>query len=208
MPNKSLTSCEYASILWPYHLSLSSNHRLSEPLETMASKFMLGDRDNNAFNEWSTVMYEDCWQLVDPIKSRLKVISLPKRGSRGQLINCERMILDSYRWSSEDCQSYGPFDISKYTPRSDPIFVSCVWDFSNILEARVTVDPTSINRESDSPRLESTLEKAWWNAAEPVNRVRALDLACLYENYDCAKILLEAGAEATNHLALSFGIRA
>ena len=207
LASKNLTSYEYASMLWPYHLSLSSIHRLSEPLKTMAFKFMLGDDPDIAtFHEWSNVMYEDGWRLRE---SNRKVKSLPTHGSRGQPINYERMIHDSYRWTSKDSQPFSRFLTSEFSPKPDPIFVSCVWDFSNILQARVEFDPTSIDLESDVPRRDpNSLEKAWWTAAEPANRVRALDLACLYENYDCAKILLEAGAKATSHLALSFGIRA
>lgn len=141
-------------------------------------------------------MYEDGWRLQHPDP---KFKSLPTHGARGQPINYEHMIHNSYRWTSKDPRS----------PRTDPIFISCVWVFSDILQARVEFDPTSINLESDVPqRAPDPLEKAWWTTAEPANRVRALDLACLYENYDCTKILLEAGAKATSHLALSFGIRA
>ena len=119
------------------------------------------------------------------------------------------MIHDSYRWTSKDSRPFPRFLTSEFSPKTDPIFVSCVWDFSNILQARVEFDPTSIDLESDVPRRDpNSLEKAWWTAAEPANCVRALDLACLYGNYDCAKILLEAGAKVTSHLALSFGIRA
>ena len=207
LASKRLTSYEYASMLWPHHLNLSSIHRLSEPLKTMASKFMLGDDPEMAtFHEWSNVMYEDGWRLqhLDP-----KLKSLPTHGSRGQPINYERMIHDSYRWTSKDSRPFSRFLTSEFSPKTDPIFVSCVWDFSDILQARVEFNPTSIDLESDVPRRDpNSLEKAWWTAAEPANRVRALDLACLYENYDCVKILLEAGAKATSHLALSFGIRA
>lgn len=207
LASKSLTSYEYASMLWPYHLSLSSIHRLSEPLKTTAFEFMLGDDPDIAtFHEWSNVMYEDGWRLRS-IDQKLK--SLPKRGSRGQPINYERMIHDSYRWTSKHSRPFSRFISSEFSPKTDPIFVSCVWDFSDILQARIEFDPTSIDLESDVPQRDNdSLEKAWWNTAEPANRVRALDLACLYENYDCAKILIEAGAKATSHLALSFGIRA
>ena len=207
LAGKNLTSYEYASMLWPYHLSLSSIHRLSEPLKTTAFEFMLGDDPDIAtFHEWSNVMYEDGWRLqyMDP-----KLKSLPTHGSRGQPINYERMIHDSYRWTSKHSRPFSRFITSEFSPKTDPIFVSCVWNFSDILQARVKFDPTSIDLESDVPQRDpNSLEKAWWNAAEPANRVRALDLACLYNNYDCAKILLEAGAKATSHLALSFGIRA
>ena len=205
----SLTSNEYASMLWPYHLSLSSIYRLSEPLKAMAFEFMLGDcPDTAAFHEWSNMMYEDGWRLRCPYTyPRLK--SLPTQGSRGQPINYERMIHDSYRWTSKDSRPLSPFLTLESSPKTDPIFVSCVWDFSDILQARVESDPTTIYLESDVPRRDpNSLEKAWWTAAEPANRVCALDLACLYQNYDCVKVLLEAGAKATSHLALSFGIRA
>lgn len=207
LASEDLTSYEYASILWPYHLSLSSMHRLSDPLKTMAFKFMLGDDPDIAtFHEWSNVMYEDGWRLP---ASNPKVKSLPTHGSRGQPINYEHMIHDSYRWTSKDSRPFSRFLTSEFSPKPDPIFVCCVWDFSDILQARVEFDPTSIDLESDVPRRDpNSLEKAWWTAAEPANRVRALDLACMYENYDCAKILLKAGAKATSHLALSFGIRA
>lgn len=207
LASKHLTSYEYASMLWPYHLSLSSSHRLSEPLTTIAFKFMLGNgTDIATFHEWSIVMYEDGWRLRE---SNSKVKSLPTHDSRGQPINYERMIHDSYRWTSKDSQPFSRFLTSEFSPRTDPIFVSCVWGFSDILQARVMLDPISIDLESDVPRrAPNSLEKAWWTTAEPANRVRALDLACLYRNYDCAKILLEAGAKATSHLALSFGIQA
>lgn len=202
-----LTAYEYASMLWPYHLSLSSIHRLSEPLKTTAFEFMLGDDPDIAtFHEWSNVMYEDSWRLHN-LYPKLK--SLPTHDSRGQPINYERMIHDSYRWTSKHSRPFSRFITSEFSSTTDPIFVSCVWNFSDILQARVDFDPTSIDLESDVPqRNPYFLEKAWWNAAEPANRVRALDLACLYENYDCAKILLEAGAKVSSHLALSFGIRA
>ncbi len=203
LASKDLTSYEYASWLWPYHLSLSSINRLSEPLKTMAFEFMLGDDPHDAtFHEWSTVMHEDGWRLRG---FNSKVKSLPTHGSRGQAINYQRMIQDSFRWTSKDSRPFSGFLTSEFSPKTDPIFVCCVWNFSNILQARIEFDPTSINLESDD---NNSLEKAWWIAAEPASRVYALDLACLYENYDCAKILLEAGAKATSHLALSFGIRA
>ena len=213
LASKNLTSYEYASMLWPYHLSLSGIHRLSEPLTTMAFTFLLGDDPDTAtFHEWSNVMYEDGWRLrvadsgVQPSYVP-KVKSLPTHGSKGQLINYERMIHDSYRWTSKDSRPLSRFLTSEFSPKPDPIFVSCVWDFSNILQARVDFDATSIDLESDVPQRD-VVEKAWWTAAEPANRVRALDLACLYKNYDCVKILLEAGAKPTSHLALSFGIQA
>ncbi|KAI9669918.1 MAG: hypothetical protein M1831_006954 [Alyxoria varia] len=204
---KKLTSHEYASILWPYHLSLSNIHRLCEPLKSMAFSFMLGDdKDIVTFHEWSNVMYEERWRL-DESDSQTK--SLPIYGSRGQPINYEQMIRDSYRWTSKDSRPFSRYLTSEFSPKANPIFVSCVWDFSDILEARLEFDPTSVDLESDAPRLDYTaLEKAWWTAAEPANRLRPLDLACLYENYDCAKILLKAGAKVVSHLALSFGIRA
>ncbi len=222
--SKNLTSYEYASMLWPYHLSLSGIHRLSEPLKTMAFTFLLGDDPDTAtFHEWSNVMYEDGWRLMgdnSKVKSlqtyedgwRLtgdnsKVMSLPTHGSKGQPINYKRAIHDSYRWTSKNSRPLSRFLTSEFSPKPDPIFISCVWDFSNILQARVDSDATSIDLESDVPQRDA-LEKAWWTAAEPANRVRALDLACLYENYDCVKILLEAGAKPTSHLALSFGIQA
>ena len=188
-------------------LSLSSVHRFSAPLKSMAFEFMLGDDPDIAtFHEWSDVMYEDGWRLRE---FNPKVKSLPTHGSRGQPINYERMIHDSYRWTSKESRPLSRFLTSEFSPKTDPIFVSCVWDFSNVLQARVDFDPTSIDLESDVPQRDpNSLEKAWWTAAEPANRVRALDLACLYENYDCAKILLEAGARANSHLALSFGIQA
>ena len=114
------------------------------------------------------------------------------------------MIHDSCRWTSKGSQPLSRFLTSEFSRKTDPIFVSCVWGFSNILQARVEFDATSIDLESN----DDGLEKAWWTAAEPANRVRALDLACLYENYDCVKILLEAGSKPTSHLALSFGIQA
>ena len=203
--SKNLTSYEYASMLWPYHLSLSGIHRLSEPLTTMAFTFLLGDDPDTAtFHEWSNVMYEDGWRLE---WNNSKVKSLPTHGSRGQPIDYKRAIHDSCRWTSKNSRPLSRFLTSEFSPETDPIFVSCVWDFSNILQARVEFDATSIDLESDVPQRD-TLEKAWWTAAEPANRVRALDLTCLYENYDCVKILLEAGAKPTNHLALSFGIQA
>ena len=207
LASENLTSNEYASMLWPYHLTLSSIHGLSEPLKAMAFHFMLGDdQDGAAFHEWSNVMYEDGWRLQNR-DSKLK--SLPTHGSRGQPIDYKRMIHDSHRWTSKDSRPFSRFLTSEFSPKPDPIFVSCVWDFSEILQARIEFDPTSIDLESDVPRRDpNSLEKAWWTAAEPANRVRPLDLACLYENHDCAKILLEAGARATSHLALSFGIRA
>ena len=207
LASKNLTSSEYASMLWPYHLSLSSDHQLSEPLATMAFNFMLGDDPDIAtFHEWSNVMYEDGWRLRE---SNPKVKSLPTHDLRGQPINYERMIHDSYRWTSKDSRPFSRFLTSEFSPKTDPIFVSCVWGFSNILQARVEFGPTSIDLESDVPQRDpNSLEKAWWTAAKPLNRVRALDLACLYQNHDCAKILLEAGAKVTNHVALSFAIRA
>ena len=210
LASKDLASCEYASMLWPYHLSLSSTHRLSEPLKTMAFEFMLGDDpDTASFHEWSNVMYEDGWRLLEFFQ---KFKSLPTHGSRGQLINYERMIHDSYRRTSKDSPPFSRSLASEFPSKTDPIFVSCVWDFSDILQARVEFDPTSIDLESDVPRRGfhtlTNLEKAWWTAAEPTNRARALELACLYENYDCVKILLGAGAKATTLVALSFGIRA
>lgn len=99
------------------------------------------------------------------------------------------------------------FLASEFSRKTDPIFVCCVWDFSNILQARVKFDASSIDLESDVP-LPIFLEEAWWTAAAPANRVRALDLACQYGNYDCVEILLEAGARPTGHLALSYGIQA
>ena len=203
--SKNLTSYEYASVLWPYHLSLSGIHRLSEPLTTMAFTFLLGDDPDTAtFHEWSNVMYEDGWRFMGD-NSKMK--SFPTHGSKGQPINYERVIHDSYRWTSKNSRPWSRFLTSEFSPKTDPIFVCCVWDFSNILQARVEFDATSIDLESDVPQRDA-LEKAWWTAAEPANRVRALDLACLYENYDCVKILLEAGAKPTSHLALSFGIQA
>ena len=203
--SKNLTSYEYASVLWPYHLSLSGIHRLSEPLTTMAFTFLLGDDPDTAtFHEWSNVMYEDGWRLMGE-KSKLK--SLPTHGSKGHPINYERVIHDSYRWTSKSSRPLSRFLTSEFSPKTDPIFVCCVWDFSNILQARVKFDATSIDLESDVP-LGDPLERAWWTAAAPANPVRALDLACLYGNYDCVKILLEAGAKPTSHLALSFGIQA
>lgn len=206
LASKDLTSNEYACMLWPYHLSLSGSYRLCEPLKTLTFNFMLGDEPDMAnFHEWSNVMYEDGWRLrgFEP-----KVKYLPTHGSRGQPVDYERMIHDSSRWTSKDSRPLSRFLTSDSAPKTDPIFASCVWDFSDILQARVDFDPTSIDRESDVPRRDpNSLEKAWWSAAEPANRVCPLDLACLYENFDCVKILLEAGAKATSHLALSFAIR-
>ena len=203
--SENLTSYEYASMLWPYHLSLSGIHRLSEPLKTMAFTFLLGDDPDTAtFHEWSNMMYEDSWRLTG---NNLKVKSLPTHGSKDQPINYYRALHNSYRWTSKSSRPLSRFLTSEFSRKTDPIFVCCVWDFSNILQARVEFDATSIDLESDVP-LDNPLEQAWWTAAAPANRVRALDLACLYGNYDCVKILLEAGAKLTTHLALSFGIQA
>lgn len=205
LAGKNLTSYEYASMMWPYHLSLGGIYQYSEPLKDMAFNFMLGDGpDIAAFHEWSNIMYEDGW--------RLRVFNskyLPAHGWRGQSIDYERMIHDSCRWTSKDSRPLSRFVASESAPKTDPIFVCCVWGFSNILQARIEFDPTSIDLESDVPQRDpNSLENAWWTAAEPTNRVCALDLACLYENIDCVKILLGAGAKATSHLALSFVIRA
>ncbi|KAL8777083.1 MAG: hypothetical protein Q9194_002752 [Teloschistes cf. exilis] len=205
LAGKNLTCYEYASMMWPYHLSVSGTHQHTAPLKDMVFSFMLGDDpDTAAFHEWSNIMYEDGW--------RLRVSNsefLPTHGWRGQPINYERMIHDSCRWTSKDSRPLSRFITSEYAPKTDPIFVCCVWGFSDILQARIEFDPTSIDLESDVPQRDPhSLENAWWTAAEPTNRACALDLACLYGNIDCVKILLEAGAKATSHLALSFVIRA
>ena len=215
---ENLTSYEYACMLWPYHLSLSSSHRHCEPLKTLASNFMLGDEPELAtFHEWAHLMYEDGWRLRSSYSGSLrhsyrrydpKVKSLPTHDSRGQPIDYERMIHDSSRWTSTDSQPWSRFIATDPSPRTDPIFASCVWDLSDILQARVDFNPTSIDRDSNVPQRNlNFLERAWWTAAEPADRVRALDLACLYENFDCVKILLHAGAKATGQLALSFAIQ-
>lgn len=95
LASKNLTSYEYASVLWPYHLSLSGIHRLSEPLTTMAFTFLLGDDPDTAtFHEWSNVMSEDGWRLWGP-NSKFK--SIPTHGLKSQPIDYYRAIHDSYR---------------------------------------------------------------------------------------------------------------
>ena len=215
-PSKDLTCVRYASLLWPYHLALSKTHRLSEPLTSLSHHFMIGDDDLGIapFHEWSNIMHEDGWRFEsfyqDSTDGRpLKEISMPKKGIDGKPIDYDQMIRDSYRWTSTDARPFSRFITAESSPKTDPIFLSCVWSFTDILAARVELDSTSINLESDVPsRAPNSLEKAWWISAEPANRVCAMDLACLYENYDCAKILLEAGATITSHLPLSFAIRA
>lgn len=171
----------------------------------MALKFMLGDGTSiAAFYEWSIVMYEDGWRLrVSDLKD------LPAQGWRGRPINCQRMIHDSYRWILKDHHPVSHSSTLDLSPKSEPSFVSCVWDFSSVLQARIESGPNSIDLEFDNlGHDEAHLEEACWSAAKPTSRVCALDLACLHENYDYAKLLLEAGADITSHLALSFGIRA
>ncbi|KAI4201139.1 MAG: hypothetical protein LQ350_003453 [Teloschistes chrysophthalmus] len=205
LAGKNLTSYEYASMMWPYHLSVSGIHQHAAPLKDIAFSFMLGDDpDTAAFHEWSNIMYEDGWRLRVSNSE-----SLPTHGWRDQPISYQRMIHDSCRWTSKDSRPLSRFITSEYAPKTDPIFVCCVWGFFDILQARTEFDPTSIDLESDVPQRDpNSLENAWWTAAEPTNRVCALDLACLYENIECVKILLEAGAKSTSHLALSFVIRA
>ena len=110
----------------------------------MVFEFMLGENlDVAAFHEWSNVRYEDGWRFQErtdmyenSVREREtdpKVKSLPTHGLRGQPINYECMIHDSYRWTSKECRPFSRVLTSEFSPKTDPIFVCCVWDFCNIL---------------------------------------------------------------------------
>ena len=184
----------YASMFWPFHLHVSRDQRFKSPMNELAFAFMLDGRSSYyPFLQWTHdfAYYE----------KNLGVISMPTADINGRTVDYYQMTVDSCRFTAVDSVQHPSSVDTISSPTNDPIYAASVWNFWDILEARIKLDARNINSASVSPSTKPiTLEDSWQAVVEPIVRMRPLDLACLYGHSESARALLCAGAMIKDNL--------
>lgn len=155
---------QYSCLYWPFHVSKSMIHRLSTPLQTIFLDFMIGEQQTASTSFMS-------WSNT--------VLSSARLGFR------------DLTWG------YDLFADSKIRDGislpADSIYMAAIWDFCDVLELRLNIDPEAIGNVSQ------------------VNETPVLHFASAHGSVNAAQILLEKGAKLeqrnhSSHTALGIAI--
>lgn len=139
---------QYSCLYWPFHLSASMNHRLSTPLQTISLGFMIGGQQTPS----------------------------------ASFVSWSNTIWKSSRFPFQD-RTWGydlltdPTVLLGASQPADCIFIAAIWEFCDILELRVGIDPEAVH-----------------NVSQLVGST-ALHLASVYGSVKAAQILLKKGAK-------------
>ena len=139
---------QYSCLSWPFHLSESMSHRISSQLQTISLSFMIGGQQTASASFAS-------WSNTIWKSSHARF--------RDQT------------WGYD--LETNPKVLLGTSQPADCIFIAAIWDFCDILDRRVSIDPEAVN--SVSQLVQS-----------PV-----LHLASVFGNVEAAQILLEKGAK-------------
>lgn len=173
---------QYSCFYWPFHLSESSEHRLSNPLQSISIDFMIGGQQtaSASFVSWSNTM--------------LRTIRVPDRTWGYDLFAHQTREVSDGASQPADC-----------------IFIAAMWGFCDILELRVNISPDTVNNVSQRegcPALHLAIAYGNLRAVqillekgamlEDRNRqgYNALDIAVGYQQPQIVSLLLERGADA------------
>ena len=145
---------EYATLYWLLHLKESSTYRHESPLKDLFWNFMLDDQNNmtRQFMYWA-----DLQHAFQPRVLRL------------------------YSWDLQVTRLSFDFNIPPasccvYQPFHGVCFVASAWNFCDVLQYCISMDPHVVHLRSGSQNT-------------------PLHLACEYGNVDGAKLLVDNGAE-------------
>ena len=173
---------QYSCFYWPFHLSGSSEHRLSNPLQSIAVDFMIGGQQtaSASFVSWSNAM--------------LRTIRVP-----------------DHTWGY-DLNAHRTREVSDGVSQpADCIFIAAMWGFCDILELRVNTSPDTVNNVSQRegfPALhlataygslraaQILLEKGAMLEDRNLHGYNALDIAVENQRPEIVSLLLERGADA------------
>jgi ankyrin repeat protein len=141
---------EYACLYWPFHLHGSRDHRLCFPLQVVTHDFMIGGQQkaSPAFVCWNN--------------------AVRNHFARGRLYNTGRSREDSY---------HEPRVVEATSWPSDCLFIASAWEFCDLLELRIKIDPKTLDDTS-----------GWGHNS-------ALSLACRFGSIGAAQILIDNGAK-------------
>ena len=155
---------QYSCLYWPFHVSKSMNHRLSTPLQTIFLDFMIGEQQTTSTSFVS-------WNNTVLSSARLDF----RDPTWGYDLFADRTIRDGISLPAES------------------IYMAAIWDFCDVLEIRLNIDPEAIGNVSQ------------------VNETPVLHFASAHGSVNAAQILLEKGAkleqrDRSSHTALGIAI--
>ena len=184
---------QYSCFFWPFHLSESLEHRLSDPLRSISIDFMIGGQQtaSASFVSWSNTM--------------LRTINVPDRTWGYELHTRGARVVSDGVNQPADC-----------------IFIAAIWGFCDILELRVNLDPDTVNSVSQregTPALHFTaafgklraaqilLEKGAMMEYRDRQGYNALDIAVAFQQPEIVRLFLERGADARTKQGSPYPLR-
>ena len=148
---------QYSCLYWPFHLRCSMNPQLSTRLQAVSLDFMIGGEQRASASFAS-------WSNI--------------------ILNTRHFPFNDYTWGYDL-----PADDTLRTGVSQPadcVFIAAIWEFCDMLEIRVNIEPETVNTVTQ------------------LDGLTALHLASAYGKAKAAQILLEKGANLEERNCLGY----
>lgn len=173
---------QYSCFYWPFHLSESMGHRLSNPLQSISIEFMIGEQQtaSASFVSWSNTMLRSI------------------------------RVSDS-TWGYDLYADRARIVTDGISQPADCIFIASIWGLCDVLELRVNISPETVNTVSQRNGLPALhlaaaygnlkaakilLDKGAMLEERTCHGYNALDIAVETQQTETVRLLLERGADA------------